>query len=139
MNVIDTLGMSAEIAIELLGFTALALSLLPIPFLYGDMAEQLIWACLSLVLELCVLSILVLTLRSFNRINSILGAPTNWPILVFFTGVLLITVGLCFLNAVSYPDTSFALYLAALIITHIVAAALFLRLLVVWLTRREST
>jgi hypothetical protein len=167
MSASDTLGLSAELAIALLGFAAIAsilhssgritapdgrfwgmvasgfvsliASLVPIPFLHADIEASQIWAYSSSFLGAAIIGLCAFSVRTLSKANDSSGAPTNWPIFVFFVSLLLGGSAICFYNAMAVATAGFPMYFGAIVILHIVTAALFVRLLVVWLSSHEST
>jgi hypothetical protein len=63
------------------------------------------------------------------------GVSTNYSILAMFTMLLAATTFLAFYNSGLFIEPEFALYFGSIVSIHIITAAVFIRILTVWLRK----
>lgn len=163
MNAQDLLSVSAEISIAILGFAAIAsvlrggqegvtpdgrfwgmlalaflsfvASLAPLPFLLAEVNAAHIWGIGSSVLALSMSISAVLTLVAVKRANERAGVAANFVILAIFSTIMASTAMLAFYNSGVFNEATFPLYFGSIVSVHIITAAVFVRILVVWLRK----
>jgi hypothetical protein len=161
MNPQDLLSVSAEISIAILGFAAIAsvlrggqsgvtpdgrfwgmlalaflsfvASLAPLPFLSTEISPALIWGIGSAALSLSMFLLTALMVFSITRANERAGVPTNVAILITFSTLMVCTTLLAFYNSGLFIESNFSLYFGSIVSVHIITAAVFVRILAVWL------
>jgi hypothetical protein len=163
MNPQDLLSVSAEISIAILGFAAIASvlrgsqgsmtpdgrfwgmlalafvgfvsSLAPLPFLAAETSPALIWGAGSSLLSLFMFLLSAATAIIVKRANERAGVATNFTILAMFTSLMAATSFLAFYNSGVFGEPVFPLYFGSIVSIHIITAAVFVRILVVWLRK----
>jgi hypothetical protein len=163
MNPQDLLSVSAEISIAILGFAAIASvlrggqgsvtpdgrfwgmlalafvsfvsSLAPLPFLATEANPTLIWGIGSSLLSIFMFILSALTAITVKRANERAGVSTNFAILMMFTSLMAATGCLALYNSGLFVEPDFSLYFGSIISIHIITAAVFIRILAVWLRK----
>ena len=158
----DLLSVSAEISIAILGFAAIAsvlrgakgqvavdgrfwgmlalaflafvASFAPLPFLASETDPALTWGIGSSLIALFMLLISIATIAAVKRANELAGVPTNFIIRIVFTTFMLATAVLAFYNSGLFSEPVFSLYFGSIVSVHIITAAVFIRILTVWLS-----
>jgi hypothetical protein len=161
MNPQDLLTVSAEISIAMLGFAAIASvfrgsqggvtpdgrfwgmlalafvgfvsSLAPLPFLAAETSPNQIWGIGSSLLSIFMFVLSAVTVIAVKQANLSAGVSTNIAVLTIFTVFMLATGALAFYNSGFFSSPNFPLYFGTIISIHIITAAVFIRILTVWL------
>jgi len=159
MNESDVLLSMAEVAVTLLGFAAivtvfrqsdtwrpdgrfwamitagigtLVFSLLPLPFLFGNIASTATWRTCSALFGLYALGYCVFLTRMYRRDRA--TGSGNLPVFALLFGGSAFTCPLLLVSATGYlGDPQYWPYLVGLIWFQILTAIFFVRLLAVWL------
>ena len=161
MNPADLLAVSAEISIAILGFAAIASvlrgnqgaltpdgrfwgmlalaflgfvsSLAPLPFLATELDPRSIWGVGSLLLSVAMFLLTAMMVIAVKQANRRAGVSTNLFIMIIFAALMAAATGLAFYNSGLFFDPEFSIYFGSIVSVHIITAAVFIRILTVWL------